>query len=89
MKKTREENVKKGGIVSDVLSAILNIENSSEVLKPSEPSKGLKKFSRDHDRALKMSKRIAKNEKRKFGGNPLPWEPGGEKYFKRYSTDGI
>jgi hypothetical protein len=51
--------------------------------KFSAPSKKLLKFQKECDQAVIRSRKISRSEKLKFGGNPLPWEPGGEEYFNK------
>jgi hypothetical protein len=40
------------------------------------------RFSRNHEAFLAKSAQAIEEETEKYGGNPLPWEPGGEKYFQ-------
>ena len=41
----------------------------------------LNSYSDDHEKALKKGEEYRRKETNKFGGNPLPGEPGSEKYF--------
>jgi len=43
----------------------------------------LKAYSTDYGRALKKGEEYRQNETKKFGGNPLPGQPGSEKYFQK------
>lgn len=60
---------------------IFGRENASKNFEPSPPSRGLQQFLKNCDRATTRSAWILKKERRRFGGNPLPEEPGGEEYF--------
>jgi len=42
----------------------------------------LKSYSSDFEEALRKGEEYRRKETKKFGGNPLPGEPGSEKYFR-------
>ena len=42
----------------------------------------LNSYSSDYGKALKKGEEYRRKETKKFGGNPLPGQPGSEKYFQ-------
>lgn len=71
--------------MSDVFLAVLDIEDSDEILELESPSESLARFSKNLTRIHDSGFKMLKKEKSRFGGNPLPWEPGGEVYFDKIS----
>lgn len=68
--------------IFDVFSKVVSSSNSPKKLD-ARPSKGFTRFLKNCDKASKRSAAALKRETRKFGGNPLPWEPGGSEFFSK------
>jgi len=71
--------------MASILFRVLNVDKSPEVLEANPPSHALVRFWKNCDSALKRSNWVLNKESRRYGGNPLPWEPGGEQHFDRVS----
>ena len=62
---------------------VRNIDRSPKSLKISPASADFNQFAKECDRAKKRNAWILKNEKRQFGGNPLPWDERSKEYFNK------
>lgn len=46
-----------------------------------ETKKVLRSYGNYYKKAVKNGEIFLKKSTKKYGGNPLPWEPGGDSYF--------
>ena len=54
-------------------------------LRPTDPDveKEIRAFYKMNASVIKAGNEYMRRERMRFGGNPAPWEPGGENYFSR------
>ncbi|MFZ0932435.1 MAG: hypothetical protein WAN11_27805, partial [Syntrophobacteraceae bacterium] len=88
---TLEEDGKRGGwkeMKAEKKLTIMELGNLGLTGKPQKVSKpngsvkvSIEVFSKKHELRLEMSEKTAGTVTKRFGGNPLPGEPGWEKYF--------
>lgn len=59
----------------------LNSEKSKRISVDIETKKVLRSYGNYYKKAVKSGEVFLKKSSKQYGGNPLPWEPGGENYF--------
>jgi hypothetical protein len=67
-----------------LINVCQDLERSSMVLKGNNSTKrAIHKFSGPFKIAFERGEKHLLKERKKFGGTPLPWEPGGEEFFEK------
>jgi len=64
-------------------SIVLEAKKSSNRFKPVDKAtkRDMKRLANSYKRAVEAGERFVEESSLRFGSTPLPWEPGGDRYF--------